>query len=180
MMSLSSRFISAAAALALLPAAIAYDRSEHLYAIPKVTLTDQAGRAVRLDELLNLREPVVLQFIFTTCTTICPILSATLHTASKELKGARLVSITIDPEHDTPARLAAYADQIGASSRWTFLTGSAEDIAAVQRAFDADVATKMSHLPLTLLRGHAARSWVRLDGLSTAAELVAEYRRATR
>jgi protein SCO1/2 len=180
MMSLSSRFISAGAVLALLTPLIAYDRSEQAYQIPAVTLVDQAGHAVRLDELLNGREPVVMQFIFSTCATICPIMSATLQSARKDLEGARLISISIDPEHDTPARLAGYAARFHAGNRWSFLTGNPVDIASVERAFEAAVANKMSHRPLTFLRARGGRSWVRLEGLSTAAELVAEYRRATR
>jgi protein SCO1/2 len=179
-MSPSSRFISTFAAAALLPGLFGYDRSEHAYAVPAVTLTDQQGRSVRLDALLNQPEPVVVQFIFTTCSTVCPIMTATLRAARKQLDSARLVSISIDPEHDTPSRLADYARRFDAGSRWTFLTGAAGDIATVQRAFAADSPTKMTHRPLTFLRAAGRRSWIRLDGPSSAAELVAEYRRAAR
>jgi len=168
--------------LLLLPCLTAYDRSTHVYEVPAVTLTDQAGHPVRLEALLNTRDPIVLQFIFTTCSTVCPIMTATLSAAAPQLTGAHFISISIDPENDTPAGLAAYASRFHAPSSWTFLTGQAADIVAVQRAFDAEPSTIMTHRPLTFLRapGAAPNQWVRLDGLSTAADLVAEYRRAIR
>lgn len=178
-MSRSFRFTSAA--LAFVAALFGYDRSEHTYDIPAVTLIDQAGRSVQADRLFGARESVVVQFIFTTCSTICPIMTATLVAARKDqaVAATRFVSITIDPEHDTPPRLAAYASRFHADDRWLFLTGSAPDIAALLRAFDADPANgKMSHRPLTFLRPASARSWIRLDGLSSATDLIAEFRAA--
>jgi protein SCO1/2 len=88
-----------------------------------------------------------------------------------------LISISIDPEHDTPARLSAYASSYGASSDWTMLTGSLADSIAVQRAFDVYRGDKMNHLPTTFLLAGADQPWVRLDGLVSANDLVAEYRR---
>jgi hypothetical protein len=73
--------------------------------------------------------------------------------------------------------LRAYARRFGAGTRWSFYTGHAEDIAAVRRAFDADTANKMWHRPLTFLRPRRGASWMRCEGLMSAAELTAEYRR---
>ncbi len=70
----------------------------------------------------------------------------------------RLVSITIDPEHDTPAVLAEYAERFGAPRGWSFLTGSPEDVERVLRAFDAWSGSKSSHRPITLLRRRGDRS----------------------
>ena len=145
---------------------------------PPVTLIDAQGARVPLASALDSSAPVVLQFIFTTCPSICPALSATLAAAQAELgEGARLVSISIDPEFDTPARLRDYARRFNAGPRWRFLTGSREDVAAVQKAFGAYRPNKMWHEPLTFLRPASGEGWVRLAGPLGAAELVAEVRR---
>lgn len=162
----------------------AYARSERSYAIPDVTLVDEGARPVRLREAFAADEPVMLNFIFTTCKAICPVMSGIFAKVPRELGAdaarVRLVSISIDPEQDTPRRLRAYAERFGAGPRWSFLTGSVADIEAVQRAFDVYRGDKMSHEPLTLLRAAPGRPWVRLDGFASPAELAREYERIAR
>lgn len=152
---------------------------------PAVELVDAAGRPVALADLLAGGGPVMLQFVFTTCPGVCPALSGLFAAAEDRLDAAggalaevRLVSISIDPEHDTPERLADYARRFRAGPRWTFLTGGRDDVLAVQRAFDADRGSKMRHEPTTYLSaGGGGAAWVRLDGFPTPDELVAEARR---
>jgi len=160
-----------------------YTRSTARYEIPDVTLVDQHGRDVSLADELGRDGPVMLQFAFTTCPTICPALSSTLAAAREELRGeldgARLITITIDPEHDTPDRLRDYAVRLRADRRWRFLTGRLADVIEVQKAFDAYRGNKMNHEPLTFIRTRPDAPWIRLDGLMSAAHLAAEYREAT-
>jgi protein SCO1/2 len=160
-----------------------FSRSTAAYRAPSVELVDSAGRSVALAELLAGEGPVMLQFVFTTCPGVCPALSGLFAAAEDRLDGdaalaaVRLVSISIDPEHDTPERLAEYASRFGAGPRWTFLTGARDDILAVQRAFDADRGSKMRHEPTTYLSAGGGAEWVRLDGFPSPGELVAEARR---
>jgi protein SCO1/2 len=86
----------------------------------------------------------------------------------------RLVSVSIDPEHDTPRRLAEYAQRFGAGPSWTFYTGTVEASVAVQKAFAAYRGDKMNHTPLTLVRLAPGQPWVRLDGLATPEQLLQE------
>ena len=157
-----------------------YQRSEHRYALPELTLVDQGGEPVPVRSLLEGDEPVMLNFIFTTCTTICPVMSATFAQVQEELGPARekvrMVSVSIDPEHDTPERLREYAERYKAGPQWRFLTGDLDDSIAVQKAFDVYRGNKMSHEPTTLLRVSQDGPWVRLDGIASAAQIVAEYR----
>jgi hypothetical protein len=88
-----------------------------------------------------------------------------------------MVSISIDPEQDTPARLREYSQQFRAPPQWRFLTGSLDGIAAVQQAFDAYQDNKMRHAPLTYLRGSNGHPWVRIDGLLSAEEMLVELSR---
>lgn len=160
----------------------AYQRSAASYAIPDVSLVDMDGKAVPLRDGLGGGEPVLLNFIFTSCTAICPAMSATFMQVQdllgEEAGRVRMVSISIDPENDTPDRLKEYAARFHAGPQWQMLTGSIEDSIAVQRAFDAYRGGKMNHAPLTLLRaGGDSQSWVRLDGLASATDIVDEYRK---
>jgi len=98
--------------------------------VPSFSLTDQRGATVT-ERTLHGR-PWVANFIFTRCPTACPLLTAKFKALQERLgasSAVRFVSITVDPEHDTPAVLAAYADKFGAdSARWSFLTGPLAEI----------------------------------------------------
>jgi protein SCO1/2 len=157
-----------------------YTRMEHRYEVPDVVLTNQNGDAVSLRETLAEPKPVLLNFIFTTCTTICPVLSAsfaqTQTALGDEAKDVRMISISIDPQHDTPAKLREYAQRFHAGPGWEFLTGDLDDVIAVLKAFDAYRGDKMNHIPLTILRAKPDEPWVRLEGFASARELVREYR----
>jgi protein SCO1/2 len=158
-----------------------YQRSQASYSIPDITLLDQHGERVSLPALLNSSDkPVMLNFIFTSCTAICPMMTSIFAKVQKQLgdDAARvhMVSVSIDPEHDTPAELAAYARRFDAGSQWLFLTGSLDDSIAVQQAFDAYRGDKMNHTPLTLFHAAPGAPWVRYDGFADAADLTKEYR----
>jgi protein SCO1/2 len=158
--------------------ASAYRRSRAAYEVPDVELVNQRGEQVSLRAISTEERPLLLSFIFTSCGTICPTLTATLARASRELHepAPRLVSISIDPENDTPERLAAYAARFDAPSDWLFLTGQRPTIERVLRAFDAYRGDKLAHAPLTFARWRTGDTWLRLDGFTGAAGLVAEYR----
>jgi protein SCO1 len=98
--------------------------------VPAFALTDQAGNTVRDRDLRG--SLWVASFIFTRCPSACPLLTAKFKALQSELaalKGVRYVSISVDPEHDTPEVLAAYARRFGAdTTRWSFLTGPLAEI----------------------------------------------------
>lgn len=156
-----------------------YTRSVEKYTLPAVTLLDQDGAAVDLQALLAEPRPVVLDFIFTTCTTICPIQSATLAAMNRKLgeeRGdLRLISVSIDPEYDTPEVLADYAGKWKAGPEWRFLTGSLDDVVAVQKAFDAFAGAKTNHRALFFFKASGSDDWLRLEGLASADDLATEY-----
>lgn len=158
-----------------------YRRTIADYKLPAVTLLDAAGSQVALADELNHDGPLLMQFIFTTCPTICPVMTSTFSAVQNELadEPVRLVSISIDPEHDTPQQLTDYARRFQVTPRWRFLTGSRAGIATVQKAFDAYQDNKMRHDPLTFLRASAGDRWVRIDGMISAAELLLELAEAS-
>jgi protein SCO1/2 len=154
-------------------------RSTVDYTLPAVMLVRDDGQTVALKNELDDGRPVVLTFIYTTCTTICPLISQTLSQLQSELGADRdkvhLVSISIDPEEDTPARLREYAKKFGAGPQWQHYTGTVAASIAAQRAFDVYRGDKMSHNPVTLFRAAPGKPWLRIDGFVTAAELLSAY-----
>lgn len=162
------------------PGAQEYTRTMKAYVVPDLILTDAYDRPVRLRELLAGHDPVMMNFIFTSCAAICPVMTKIFSDVPGKLGGEakhlRMVSISIDPENDTPRKLNAYAKSYHAGVRWEFLTGRTEDIKAVQLAFDNYRGDKMSHEPLTLMRPAPGKPWVRIDGFASPDQLVREYR----
>jgi protein SCO1/2 len=148
------------------------------YDVPDVVLIDETGATVTLRKMLDEDQPVALNFIFTTCTTICPVMTATFAQMREQLgesgAGLRLVSISIDPEYDRPEVLNKYAKLFGAGQNWAFLTGDGADIARVLQSFDALSGSKMNHRPLTLLKRPEDPNWVRIDGLASSSDLAQE------
>ncbi len=164
-------------------AASGVTRSVAEYKVPQVKLVRDDGKSVSLPEELNDGRPVVMSFIFTSCTTICPLLTETLARFQEELGADRdrvhIVSISIDPEEDTPARLAAYARRYQAGREWRHYTGTTQAIIATARAFDVYRGDKMGHTPVTLVRPSPGKPWIRFDGFASAADLLREIRSET-
>jgi protein SCO1/2 len=154
-------------------------RSTAKYALPAVTLVSQDGKRTALEEALGHDRPVFVNFIYTTCTTVCPLTSQTFAQFQKQLgadrDSVRMVSISIDPEQDSPARLRDYAQRFHAAGDWQHYTGSLSDSVNVQRAFAAFRGDKMNHQPVTFVRAAHGSEWVRLEGFATPADLMNEY-----
>ncbi len=158
-----------------------YKRTLAEYSIPDVTLINQDRKKVHLKEFLNSGKPVLLDFIFGTCTTICPVLSAGFSNMQKKLgpdvNKVHFVSISIDPEYDTPEMMRQYLDRYRAKPGWNYFTGTRKDIDAAMYAFDAYVPNKMSHYPLTFLWKPGDKQWVRIYGMISTRDLISEYER---
>ena len=111
------------------PAEAAEHHLDALFDAPTFSLTDQDGKTFRSDQLRG--KVWVADFVFTTCTSLCPVMTQQMAEFQKKTPGSRvqMVSFSVDPEHDTPAILKTYADATKADlSRWHFLTGDKETI----------------------------------------------------
>jgi len=142
--------------------------------LPNVTFTDQNGKAVALSSLKG--KPVLVDFIYTTCASVCPRLTARMNEVARKLgnelgQKVTIVSFTIDPEHDTPEKLRAYAEAQGVSPNgWYFLTGPPAQIDQElalfklirQRESDGSVTHNVSAF-LLAPDGHIAREYNALD-----------------
>ena len=148
------------------------------YAVPALKMVRDDGARVNLDQELNDGRPVVLNFIYTSCTTICPLSSQVFsllqQRIGKDRDSVHLVSISIDPEEDSPSRLLEYARQFNAGKEWNHYTGTAAASVQAQVVFGVYRGNKMRHAPVTLLRAAPGESWVRLDGFATADDIYSE------
>ena len=136
---------------------------------PNVTLTTQDGRSVRFYDDLLKGKIVAINLIYTSCQYNCPLETARLAQVQKLLgdrmgKDVFFYSITIDPKHDTPAVLKAYAEQFGAGPGWLFLTGDQTDIDLLGRKLGLyslpNPANKDGHTPMLLVGNEATGQWM--------------------
>jgi protein SCO1/2 len=157
-----------------------YRVSTFAYQVPVVRLVRDDGKGVLLSDEMDDGRAVFLNFIFTSCTSVCPLSSKNFSDFERELGAERarvhLISISIDPEQDTPARLRDYARKFHAGPEWQHYTGTQAASVAAQQAFGTFRGAKMDHTPVTLVRVAPGKPWVRIDGFMTAAELLQLYR----
>lgn len=145
--------------------------------IPDAALVDQDGRKVQFYTDLVAGKVVVVNFVFTTCTTICPPMGASFGKLQKSLgdragRDVHLISLSIDPITDTPPRLSAWAEKFGRTPGWTLVTGPRAEINAVLRALGAYVGNKLDHAPIALV-GRDGGEWLRVSGLANPEKVIA-------
>lgn len=144
---------------------------------PDEVLLDQDGKSRKLVSDVLGDRIVVMDFIFTTCTTVCPLLSGIMTGVQGGLGDAEdvaLVSVTVDPGRDTPERLHAYAAKWHAKPGWTFLTGEREHVKRVLEAAGAYTTDFTAHPPMVLVGDGRTGQWVRLNGFPKRAQVLAE------
>jgi len=145
--------------------------------IPDVELLDQNGKKIYFYTDLVKGQTVVINFIFTTCTTICPPLGATFARLQKELgdkvgRDVRFISVSVDPVTDTPERLKAWGEKFHAGEGWTFVTGTKPQIDELLRALGASSARREDHSPTVLIGNDVHGNWTRTYGLANTTTLV--------
>lgn len=149
--------------------------------IPDVLVSDQEGNRLNFYSDLIKGKTVAINFIFTTCTTICPPLTATMRQIQREMgervgRDVWLISVSVDPLTDAPERLKSFAAKFGVGRGWTFVTGQKSEIDKLLKALGAYVSDKNNHSPILLVGNEPAGYWTRSYGLapaSTIARLIA-------
>src|SRR5262249_47686894 len=146
--------------------------------LPNPTLVDQHGRRVRFYDDLIAGRKVVLQFMYTHCDGVCPVSTAHLVEAQREVadrlgKDLFFVSISLDPR-DTAQDLAEYARSRGLGEGWTLVAGADADIEALRRAlgaYDLDPAVdavRSNHSAMLVLGDDRKDRWTMVNGISPA------------
>jgi len=150
--------------------------------IPDTPVLDQQGRRLNFYSDLVKGKTVAIDFIFTTCNGVCPTMTAKFRQLQQELgdrvgRDIQLISISVDPTTDVPARLNAYAEKFHAGPGWTFVTGDKPEIDALLRALGAFAPDKNKHPQTILIGNEGANYWTRTLGLSatkTVARIVTD------
>src|SRR5579872_1736552 len=150
--------------------------------LPNFALIDQNGNSVELSSLKG--EYVLINFIYTSCSGTCPMLTSKMSMVEKKLapefgKRVRLVSVTVDPEHDNPAALLHYANEHGANrADWIFLTGAPAQVDTylaifnIKRMHDAD--GSIDHVTTSFLLGPDGHQSRQYDGIAVTPSTMAD------
>lgn len=154
------------------------------FVVPDVEVQTQDGQSRRFYSDLVKGRVVAMNFVFTSCTTVCPTMGATFARVQKLLaeKGsdAALISVSIDPANDTPQRLTAWSQRLGARPGWTLVTGNKTDIEAILEALGLFTADPAAHTPVVLVTNEPEGRWERVDGLAAPTTIVEAVARMER
>lgn len=144
--------------------------------LPALELQDQHGKTFALYGDRTRDRTLVLDFVYTSCTTICPVLTGVMRQLHEQLKACpdvevAFVSVTVDPAIDTPKRLKQYAED--ASAPWYWLTGSQPIIDRLLRSAGLAPGAPEDHPPLLLMGNpEAPDDWYRWLGIPATEQLL--------
>lgn len=146
-----------------------------------IQLVDLDGEAVRFKSEAVGNRIVVLGFIYTSCTTICPVTSAILGEVQKRLieklgerfgSDVKVITLTVDPATDTPERLKDYAANFGSRAGWLWLTGDKPQVTRVLTGLGAYAADFTRHSGAVLVGDAHSGDWIRFYGIPDARDIV--------
>jgi protein SCO1/2 len=144
--------------------------------VPDVVVLDQNNHPLHFYRDLVQGKTVAINFIFTTCTTICPPLTANFASVQRKMlkrgdKNLHLISVSVDPENDTPAKLKSYAEMFNAQPGWTFVTGSRSELERLWNAFSISAGNKLDHSPTVVIGNDSRHQWTFASGLNSPEKL---------
>jgi cytochrome oxidase Cu insertion factor (SCO1/SenC/PrrC family) len=144
--------------------------------IPDLEVLNQDGEPIHFYSDLVQGKTVVINSIFTTCTTICPPMGANFAKLQKMLgdhigQDVFLISLSVDPVVDTPPRLKAWAGKFGAGPGWTLVTGPKHDMDRLLKALKFFTPDKTDHSPTVLVGDESQGQWTRAYGLAPPSKL---------
>ena len=142
-----------------------------------VELINQDGQKMQFYSDVLKNKVVIINAFFSTCTSVCPPMNRNLEKVQDALgerlgKDAFLVSITIDPETDTPTRLKEYSRRFHARPGWIFLTGKKENVDWALYKLGQYVETKGDHSTVIIIGNEPKGLWKKALGLAKSDELV--------
>ena len=157
--------------------AFAQERSAAEKYFTDVELVDQDGQKLHFYTDVLKNKIVVINTFYTTCTSICPPMNRNFEKMQDALgdrlgKDVFLVSITVDPETDTPTRLKEYGRRFHARPGWMFLTGKKENVDWALYKLGQYVETKDAHTSIFIIGNEPKGLWKKAFGLANAAELI--------
>ena len=141
-------------------------------------LLTQNGKRVKFKSDVIGDKLVAITFIYTFCTTICPVYNA-IFTQLQDLLGERqgkdviLISMSLDPTRDIPRRMKREARKFKAKPGWFYLTGKKQNVDQVLRGMDAYFPDFVEHPPMALIGDGKTGTWRRFNGFPRPEQLLA-------
>ena len=145
-------------------------------AIPDLEVVDQDGVKRRFYSDLIKDKVVILSFFYTSCPSVCPVMSERLGKLQTNLgdrlgKDIFIITVTKDPETDTPARLKAWGTNVHRKPGWTMITGEVKAIEKIVGDFTGDRLGKDLHNTIFLVGNDKTGSWADLSGYASVNDL---------
>jgi cytochrome oxidase Cu insertion factor (SCO1/SenC/PrrC family) len=139
-----------------------------------IWVEDQQGDHLNFFRDLIKGKTVAINFIFTHCTSSCPLSTAVFRKVQQETRtrSVQLISISLDPTKDTPEQLRTYAESFKAGLNWRFVTGEQASIKDLLKTFGVYSIDKNSHTNMVLVGNEATGRWLRLYGLPNAIDII--------
>jgi protein SCO1/2 len=146
---------------------------------PNVPLVTQDKKTLRFYDDLVKDKILIIQFMFTNCEQYCPMVTPNLVRVQKQLQEraankVTMISITVDPIHDTPGVLKEYASKFHVQPGWQFLTGQKSDVDQIRRGlgvYDPDD-KKIEHMNVITIGKESTGQWLAIEGLATPEDIV--------
>jgi protein SCO1/2 len=140
-----------------------------------LTLVDQHGSKVDLYEDLMRGKVVIINSFFATCHGSCPVMTSTfkkIEDAFKDDDQISLISITVDPANDTPAKLDEYAKNVNARKEWHFLTGTPQQVQTALAKFGLAVDVRDNHSNVVMVGNLNTGLWKKVLGVAESAKVI--------
>ncbi len=142
--------------------------------VPNLFVLDQNGNQVDFYRDLIKNKTVVINFIFTACTSSCPLSTAIFKQVQKKLgqQKVQLITVTVDPTNDTPERLLAISKKFNAAPGWEFITGERQVISGLLKNLGVYTTDRNDHSNVVIVGNDVNQQWTRLYGFPQADEII--------
>lgn len=152
--------------------------------IPDAEVFNQDGERIRFYSDLIKDRVVIVSFVFTSCNFICPMQGESLSKLQAMLgerlgRDVHLVSVSLDPEGDTPERLKTWGSKFGVRPGWTLVTGKKSEIDKVAMALTGAPVVKGEHSPVAFIGSDKTGRWIRAYGLADPGKFASQINEVT-
>lgn len=146
--------------------------------LPDVRMVTSENRPVNLVSDLIQDHPTVLAFIYTSCRTACPAMGSIIAHVPSLLAAeeVRFLLLSVDPDHDTPARMKAWGQQIGLDQKWTMLTGEWQEVKHLDAPLKMRLTLRAQHTTQLYVINPRTKTFVTIDALEEPWKLVHQIR----
>jgi protein SCO1 len=156
-------------------------KSDIQFLVTDQIVLDQNGKEVNFYADLIKHKTFAINFIFTACTSSCPLSTAVFRQVQKKLgnKKVQLITISVDPVNDTPQRLLGFSKKFNAKPNWAFVTGEKTVISGLLKSLGVYTADKNEHSNMVIVGNDATHTWTRLYGFPQADEIITALKNIT-